>query len=274
MENITCPNCSTFYHGNYCNNCGQKTIHDRFTVRSLISDFFLSALHVEKKGLPYTIRELTLRPGLAIKRVMEGQRLSLYPPFKYLVLVGTIVIIFSLRYKFFHNEITESHSDDLSVSTLAIVMSNQEFFDGFFHFAEDSATLLNIIAIPIFALFSWLLFYRRGFNYAENIILNTFITAQQLLFLLALVPILEWWPSSRHLVTTAYTIGTFGYNVWAYTDFFGGTRVKTIALSVFAIALSYFYQLPANLATYFVLEEYIIPHLHWVPEGIDRVLIN
>lgn len=265
MQEITCPNCTATYHGNYCNICGQKTIYGRFTVKSLVSDFFLSAIHVEKKGLPYTIRELTLRPGQAIRNVIYGQRQSLYPPFKYLVLIGAMVIVFSLRYKFFHNEITEGDEKTLSVSSLPIVMQNQQFFTGFFHFAEDNATLLNIIAIPIFAFFSWILFFKRGFNYAENVILNTFITAQQLFFLLALVPLFEFWPGGRHVITSAYTILTIGYNLWTYQVFFRGRKLTTLLRSSFAILLAYFYQLPANLGVYYLLQQLVLSKLPSTP---------
>jgi hypothetical protein len=262
---LICPNCETVFEGNFCPNCGQKATHGRFTLKNLMSEAFLSAFHIEKKGLIYTIRELTLRPGKAIRNVINGQRLSLYPPFKYLILIGAIVVIFSLRYKFFHNEVTQSHAEN-PLYQIEFVMKNSSFFDGFFRFAEEKATLLNIVAIPIFTLFSWLFFLDYGFNYAENLILNTFITAQQLLYLLLLVPILEIAPSTKTELIFFYTLATMLFNVWAYIQFFQGNKIVTLYRAVVVVLTSYLYQLPANMLVYFVFHKFIAPNIHWIPD--------
>ena len=98
MNAMICPNCSTDYSGNYCIECGQKSTDIKYTLNGMLHDFFFSTFHIEKKGLPYTIRELTLRPGVAIQKVISGQRLYLYPAFKYLILMGALVVIFSLQF--------------------------------------------------------------------------------------------------------------------------------------------------------------------------------
>jgi hypothetical protein len=154
---MNCLNCSTKIAGNFCYECGQKTEDLRYTLKGLVKDLFFSALHLEKKGLPSTIARLTTEPGKAIRQVLEGQRQSLYPPFKYLVLIGAIIIIFSLRYRFFHNEYTQIESNDMHVLPEWILLSKdyQIFIESFFKFAEDQATLLNIAAIPVFAFFSF-----------------------------------------------------------------------------------------------------------------------
>jgi hypothetical protein len=126
---MVCPNCETVYEGNFCPECGQKTIHGRYTVKGLATELVFSAFHLEKKGLPYTIKELTLRPGIAIKNVLEGQRLSLYPPFKYLVLVGAVIVILSLRYGFFHSEeLTSVNADTYQTKYLPIIKSSLTAF--------------------------------------------------------------------------------------------------------------------------------------------------
>jgi len=255
---MVCPNCETVYEGNFCPECGQKTIHGRYTFGYLVHDLFLSALHLDKRGLPYTVKELTLRPGTALKKVLEGQRLSLYPPFKYLITVGAIVVLFSLRYGFFHNE--ELTSADASTYQFSFIEEHRLFFDGFFKFAEDYATLLNLVAIPIFSFFAYLFFKESGYNYTETLIVNTFITAQQLLFLLILVPFIEFWPGSKHILIPIYTLLMVLYNIYAYVQLYG-LNIKNIYVSVIAVITSYVYQFPANLAVYFVIKNYVFPYL-------------
>jgi hypothetical protein len=260
---MVCPNCETVYEGNFCPECGQKTLHGRYTVKGLAHELVFSAFHLEKKGLPYTVKELTLRPGIAIKNVLDGQRLSLYPPFKYLVLVGTVIVILSLRYGFFHSEeLTSANSD---IYQFPFLSEHKIFFDGFFRFAEDYATLLNLVAIPIFSFFSYLFFKKSGYNFAENLIINTFITAQQLLFLVLLVPFIEFMPGTKHILIPIYTAVIMLYNILAYVQVFGFNFLN-IVKAIITVIVSFLCQFPFNFAAYFIAHNYILPYTNWIPK--------
>jgi hypothetical protein len=267
MNAMICPNCATDFNGNYCNECGQKSTDIKYTMKGMLYDIFFSTFHIEKKGLPYTVRELTVRPGEAIQKVISGQRLFLYPAFKYLILMGATVIVFSLRYNFFHNEATDVSDSKTIPMWLDLNRENGLFFESFFRFAEDEATLLNIMAVPVFALFSWLLLSRGRYNFAENLILNTYITGQQLFFLLWLVPILEFFPQSKPILIGIYTAAIMLYNSWAYIQFFspGKFRVSIAVLSIVTVVFSYIYQFPLNVLVFYVYEHFVHPHIHWVP---------
>jgi hypothetical protein len=260
---MVCPNCETVYEGNFCPECGQKTVHGRYTLKGLASEVIFSAFQMEKKGLPYTVKELTLRPGKAIKNVLEGQRLSLYPPFKYLILVGTIVVVLSLRYRFFHSEeLTSVNADTYKISFLA---DHKVFFDGFFKFAEDYATLLNLVAIPIFSFFSFLFFKFYRYNFAESLIINTFITAQQLLFLVLLVPFIEFIPGIKHILIPVYTIAMILYNIYAYVQLYG-LKMTNVLRSIITVITAYIIQFPVNLTVYYIINEFIFPAVEWIPK--------
>lgn len=270
---MTCLNCTTKTIGHYCHECGQKTEDLRYTIKGLIKDLFFSAFHLEKKGLPNTIMRLTTEPGKAIREVLNGQRLSLYPPFKYLVLIGAVVIIFSLRYRFFHNEYTQVESNDMSaLSDWAVIPAEyQAFIENFFKFAEDKATVLNIAAIPIFSFFSFVWLSGRRYNFAENLILNTFITAQQLFFLLLLIPFYEFLPGHTTVFIGVYTVAVIVYNIWAYVQFFG-LKVSVVMKSALVVLVAYLYQFPLNFLIFYVYEKYIHHHMHWIPQVYDNIV--
>ncbi len=63
------------------------------------------------------------------------------------------------------------------------------FLIAFFQYADRYATLINVISIPVFALFSFLLFHRSGYNYAEHLVLNAYITSRQLLLYIGRLPL-------------------------------------------------------------------------------------
>jgi hypothetical protein len=271
---MTCLNCASDVSGNYCHACGQKMSDLRYTFKSLAGDLFFSAFHLEKKGLPYTIKALTLQPGPAIKAVLHGKRLTLYPPFKYLVMMGALVIIFSLRYRFFHNEITQVDSNDMNVfpSWIAIPEDYHMSIEKFFLFAEDKATILNIVAIPVFAFFSFAFLSGKRYNFAENLILNTFITAQQLFFILLLVPFLELFPSGRNILIGVYTVLIIVYNVWVYAQFFEGRKFSLVLRSAMVVLIAYVYQFPLNFLIFSLYDNYIHHHMHWIPHVYDNLV--
>lgn len=261
---MICLNCSTHFNGHYCHECGQKSAEARYSFKGMMSDLFLSVLHVEKKGLPHTIRELTLRPGDAIRKVIRGQSLFLYPPFKYLVLMGAAVIIFSLRYKFFHSDYTQTEGMGNFLEDF-LADEHIEYLDSFFWFAEEEATILNIASIPIFALVSWIFITYRKYNFAENLIINTFITAQQLFFLLALVPLIETFPSFKGEIIIFYSTAIIVYNIFVYVQLLSKDKARIALKTVVAIVISFAYQIPVNLAIYY-LHERTHDYFHWVTD--------
>lgn len=259
---MVCLNCSTRFNGHYCHECGQKSVEARYSFKGMMSDLFLSVLHVEKKGLPHTIRELTLRPGDAVRKVIRGQRLFLYPPFKYLVLMGAAVIIFSLRYKFFHSDYTQAEGTSNFLEDF-LVEEHIAYLDNFFRFAEEKATILNIASIPIFAFTSWTFITQRKYNFAENLIINTFITAQQLFFLLALVPVIEVFHSFKGEIILFYSTAIVIYNIFVYVQLMAKDKLRVALKAVAAIVVSFAYQIPANLAIYY-LYKHTHDYFHWV----------
>lgn len=256
-----CPNCNTDFELNYCHNCGQKAIKERLSLKYLTTDFIFSFFHLEKKGLLFTLKELFLRPGLTAKDYIVGKRQRFYPPMKLLILAGTIIVIASLRYNFFANDFSDSSSDLMVFNLLNLSQNQEELFDSFFEYAEHYATLMNIVAIPVFSLFSYLFFIKHKYNFAENLILNTYITAEQLLFLVLLIPFLEIEPASKTILIQSYSVATIMYNIWAYTQFFPGTWWKDALLGIFVVIFAYISQFIVNLLVFILIK----PWIHLLP---------
>ena len=135
-----------------------------------------------------------------------------------------------------------------------------QFIEKFFRFAEDKATLFNIASIPLFAFFSFVWLSRHKYNFAENLVLNTFITAQQLFFLLLFIPAYEFVPEHKTLIIGVYTFLVLIYNVWSYAQFFGPT-LPNITRAVAVVTIGYLCQFPLNFFLFFCYETYIRDYL-------------
>lgn len=184
-----------------------------YSFRGILLDFFHNMTHVERKRFFYTMLDLFENPGYAIRKVLAGYRNYLYNPGEYVFVCGAIILVLTPRYKFFQNEFSQQIYDN------EIMASHADFFKAFFNYAEEYATITNLLAIPIFALISWLVFFDNKKTYGENVVINAYITAQQLLLLILCIPFLELVPEFRHSIIAAYSVIVFIYNIWIYMPY-------------------------------------------------------
>lgn len=237
----------------------EKT-NERYTVKGMLQDEIYNFIHLERRKFFYTAWDLTMRPAKAIKMVLAGHRKYLYPYLNYLFLIGTITIFLSVHYKFFVTGFDIGNQSGFLDFILNKMGFDREFRQSFFLYAEEFATIVNIVAIPFFSLFSYLFFYKSRYNYAEHFILNVYIAAQQLLFLLLFIPFLEVFKTSRDSVMFTYTVLMQVYNVWVYTAFFEGKIHWRIIKSMLVIALAFVVQTPFNYGVFALLR----PFTEWL----------
>lgn len=234
----------------------EKT-EERFTVKGMVDDELYNLMHLERRKFFYTAWDLTVRPAKAIKMLLSGYRRYLYPYFNYLILVGTITIFLSVRYKFFVSGYDIGEQNNFLEDILGWMGFNRQFRIDFFSYAEEFATIVNIVAIPVFALMSFLFFRKSKYNLAEHFVLNVYIGAQQLLFLWFTIPFLELFPNSKDVVIAIYTFLTSIYNIWVLTTFFDGNKFLNVVKSSLAITIAFILQTPLNYGVFYILRPFI-----------------
>ena len=234
---MVCKNCTCSFDGLYCYHCGQPAATRRITTREILTDILFSVVKVNR-GFLFTAKELSLRPGEAIRLYLAGQRVAYYAPHKYLFFIGAVTSFLTSRYHSFSGEYS---------SVRAFDGGTHSFLRAFFAYADTYATLINIVTIPVFALFSFLLFRRSGYNYAEHLVLNTYITAQQLLLFIGWLPLAQVLPVRSDGLLGLYVAVTLAYNLWVYVQFCGSRTAAGVLRAVAAMGLAYLGQLLLNL---------------------------
>lgn len=255
MRRIKCRNCGNEYEGNFCNVCGQNADVKRFTLFYLLKESVISSLDIESGFFP-TLKRLTLSPGESIREYLEGKRLSLYVPAKFLLIVGIVSTFLAFEYRIFTNIVDEDFGfvfDYFQGAFEKVFHLFEIDQSAFFHYANENTTVTNILATPIFALFSFLFFRGVGYNYAENLILNAYITAQQMFLLILFFPILEFFPHHTDTSMAVYTLMTIAYNYWVYMVFFKEKNVVGLLITTLIILHAYVLQFVLNIFTYKLL---------------------
>lgn len=233
---------------------------ERFTLKGMLRDEFYNLIHIERRRFFYTVLDLTTNPAKSIKMVFNGYRKYLYPYFNYLILIGTITIFLSVRYKFFVSGYELGDQNNFVENVLNSMGFDKQFRIDFFYYAEEFATIVNIVAIPVFSMISFLVFPKSKFNLAEHFILNVYIGAQQLLFLWFTIPFLEIFPNHKSVIIAIYTGLSIIYNIWVYTVLFEGKTWLNILKSSFSIGISFIVQVPINYGVFALLR----PFLKWL----------
>ena len=169
-------------------------------------------------GLFFTLKELTLKPGNTIKGFLEGKRKQYVKPLSYLLLTSTLYVLTAhfLGLNTFFQEFTAGF-------TSGVTDEGNDAARGFLdilNWLTNNHTYSVLLTLPFFSAASYLAFKRSRYNYFEHLVLNMFITAQQMLiYLLASFTVVE------HKITEAIPLVLgMAFSFWVFYQFFGEYR--------------------------------------------------
>ena len=187
-----CKNCNTTLVGDFCHNCGQKSVTRRITLKSLFRDL-VHAFTSSDRGILHTLISLYTKPGEMIRLYLAGHRVRFFPPFTLmLILTGFYGVI----YHFAPIEhITAEHLDNISAESdlhLGIWSYVVEW-------VSNSETFMTLFMLPFSALaLKWVFngVSRIKYNFAEYLYIAAYICSQRLIIRLLMLSIPFIWNES------------------------------------------------------------------------------
>ena len=189
-ETTDCRNCGAPLAGEWCHQCGQRNIKKRLTVRSAFGQLFDAITNLDR-GFWHTMWELTIRPGKVVKNFVEGRTRPYFPPFRYafiLITISTVIMVSSGIFEAQQDQFVQIQGDDPSAQ--AEIQGKFQAFVGRF------LNLFVIVILPFNALATWLFTRKRGYNYAEHFVANTFLIGQTSLYGMIFLPVYFFLPES------------------------------------------------------------------------------
>ncbi len=194
MDSKHCLNCNANLtkSENFCSNCGQVTSTHRFTVASFFHEGFHAVTHADK-GLLYLLKELTIRPGFVAREFIEGKRKKYFNPFTLFLLLMALFVFVNT---FINSSVSEKKAIPAGIMQIKDPIAKQHQLTIYRRamlakdFTEKNGNIFAMFAIPVFALFFWLVYYRRAYNYSEHLVANLmFISFANLAFTLVVFPL-------------------------------------------------------------------------------------
>lgn len=228
-----CKNCDNQFDGNYCGKCGQKATVERFTLKEIFHGVYEYFVHVDRGFFKLAI-DLVTRPGEIARNYLSGQRKKYYNPITFLILVTAVTVFLNSRFHILDQNIPNANRVSLSSSQGKLMTE----FSGV---VNKYNNIMMFMSVPVFAFFTRLFFRKSGYNYAENLIMQAFYSAERSIFYIVLFfPLLLLFPSHSIAIMYSYSFVWMAYFCYSYSRFFEFKGFWPYVKAVLSILLSFF----------------------------------
>jgi hypothetical protein len=245
-----CKNCGEPVNENFCPNCGQSANTQDINFSFLIHKMLFGIFHVDK-GIFYTVIELFKRPGHAIREYIEGKRIKYFNPFAFLFIFATIYAIL-IHYT--------SKITTIDVFSTAFVETFEEvnYLGMAAQWIKSHYAYMILLFLPIFALASFLAFRKSKYNYAQHIVLSSYIMGQCFCISILMIPLYFIFTSgsARAKIESLESIITVIFIFWTYFQFFNLVKSKRrigLTILTFILVFIFFIVIISALVTIIIL---------------------
>lgn len=192
----------------------------RLTIRHVLADTYRAVLALDSPVLR-VMRELTLRPGMFVRRYVEGERAGVVGPVKYALFAVTLLVIVGQAHRAFFDPEPVPGFDEARLEA--------------FYAAQDLRTYLLLLVLVPTALVQRALFARWRFNVAETYAFLAYVFGH-FVWLWITVSILPASIRELPLVDRLFTLLSVAYILWAVCDFYRSRSLSVIVrgLAVYA----------------------------------------
>jgi hypothetical protein len=218
-----CRNCGNTITANFCGNCGQAAELHRINGRYIRHEIE-HILHFEK-GILFTVRELFIRPGKAVKAFISENRGRLVKPVVFLIVTS---VIYSLVSHWMH--IAEAEAEVEAPHGKIVLPATQFIMEWVAHHYGYANLLMGVFI----ALWLKLFFMKQGYNFFEILILLCFVIGTGML-IITLFAVIEG-VTHRHVFLFSL-IPVLIYSSWGVGQFFEPKKVGSYLKALVAYIL-------------------------------------
>ncbi len=255
---MKCKNCENSADENFCPHCGQRTIVDAINFGTLRNEFHNDIFQINR-GFLFTIKELIVRPGHAIRDFVDGKRKPYYKPISFLLVSVTLYVFvaYLLDVDSFLARSINNFKDGWD-------NANQETdkFElptgGIFEWLKTNQTYLVFVFVPIFSLASFIAFVRTKYNYYEHLVLQLYITGLQFIMITVFTCAFFAIPE---ILTITILVSCILYSLFTYKQFFKGRTFVEVFLRYILIQIIF-------IVLYFIISFVVV----FVGIGIAKLM--
>lgn len=211
---MQCKNCQQEFEGNYCRYCGQHRRVERIDFHFLLGEIS-STIFQLKNGLLFTIKELLLRPGPALKDYLAGKRVGYVRPVAFVLISSAIYALIShfIGRNTFLGDLMNGIAAGVQRGEKEETLTN---LMAIFRWIGDNQAYANLFLVPVFAFIFYLIFRKKGYNYFEHLVLNLYLSGLQLILNAGCYLIFSPLGEKASYADVVPLILGLGYTYWVY----------------------------------------------------------
>ncbi len=221
---IICKSCGTEYKGSFCNNCGQKNITERNTLKHFINIAF-NCFDLNR-GVIFTAISLFKNPGKVINDYISGKTKPYYNPLSYLFIIASIYALLMIWLNVFDSgfgDMKDILGHDEQQAKLQSVLNS---------YIKKYMSFISILILPFYSLISMWVLKRHKLNYAEHLIINSYFIAQYLLTITILILVLFLIPSVIKYVMLIGSVVYISYYSYSFKSVFKISIIRSLLASL------------------------------------------
>lgn len=215
-----CKNCEALLRpeDKFCPQCGQPAKTKRLKIRQVRKDVLRKFLHADS-GILRLTSDLASQPGAVAREYFAGKRKKYYDPLKFLTLTVGVSVLLTATFDLMSG--SGGHTNPISA------------------FVAKHVNVIFFLSVPIAAGFSWLLFRKKGYNYAEHLALHAFLGGFRTVFyLLVFTPLIVFFREYYSAILLFYFSLWTGYVAWANVQLMGRPAWLNILKTILIIVLT------------------------------------
>ncbi|MEO7992400.1 MAG: DUF3667 domain-containing protein [Chryseolinea sp.] len=248
-----CIHCNEEVSTPFCGHCAQPNPPKKLKFGSMWYDF-QSRIYGFDGMFPRTLIDLTIRPGIAAREYIRGNRVKHYGPVGYFFLMITLFLLIMSMMGIDFSEFSRVSSEALTGDrgngpTIEVQrkMSN---------FVSDNIRTFSFLSIPSIVLMAWLFFRKSGYNFLEHAVIPFYILGHVYwLSILNLFLFKFGGTSTRLTIQLGVTILYFAF---ACSDFYthnSKTKAFLKGLAVYLLGFSVFILIVMIAATIYMFTD-------------------
>jgi hypothetical protein len=214
---MPCVNCGADVTSAYCSNCGQRVTVKRLTFREGWNDFW-ARIYGFDGMFPRTLRDLTIRPGLASKTYLEGNRVKYYAPVGYFFFIITLLYLVASLLNVEMIEYIRASSDVGLQESPKPGSGQEKYMQYMLQKMSDNMKLLAFAIIPFQAFCARYIFFKKsGYNFIENMVLPLYMQGHT--NWLNILSVITFTITGSFISSLLLSVVVIGYFCFGYANF-------------------------------------------------------
>lgn len=232
-QQIPCKGCGEALNGQFCSHCGQKVIGERFTFRKIFDNLITAVFNIDR-GILYTIKDLTIRPGTVANDYLNGKTKAYFNPFSFLIIAITATVLLTNLTGLYTTELEQLNEQNFAGKSEEYIETQKTIQ----HYIGRFLNLLIFTTLPGISILSYYTFRKKGLLLAEHFVVNCFFYGYIILAGILFIPIQLLFTSATFDFVLGLVIGTV-YLTWVYKNWFGYPTLAAFLRAFVVYCLGY-----------------------------------